>query len=450
MTTIEGLDPERATDWANAFCDSGGSQCGICTPGIILRFDALRHPETAKPPESTPSLDAVNQALLAHVCRCTGWQTIIEAWNAYGKEPIEGRDLAAASTRATIEGRSPQIVGPEVALGQGGFAADTVPAGALVAVADGEGGWATGDTLTQARSAAQRVQGRRTTAAHTWPIDVPQGNWDATLRTTWVEPGYVETDASWCEPGGSPASVLANGGAFGAKQVSELPAVAAQLANDHDRAVLVLGSREDITRSGPKRPPLAGGVKADGTGVIRVADTPGIAEAIAFAAPEVTVELVAIEGPPTTSSARAAGWAEAAILLAGARGHAGPITSPSGATAQATIGPNSIKVEVSCGRPLDEIVLRSYCIGAAHMAWSWMRSESLTVDANGEVHDLTIRSFGIAKAEATPTIEVVIDSGDVRDPVNGSDAVFVAVAAAAWLASGCQQDWPIGFADIDG
>ncbi|MEZ5237731.1 MAG: hypothetical protein R2716_01830 [Microthrixaceae bacterium] len=35
-----------------------------------------------------------------------------------------------------------------------------------------------------------------------------------------MEPAYLETDASWCEPGGEPAPVLANGGAFGGKERS--------------------------------------------------------------------------------------------------------------------------------------------------------------------------------------------------------------------------------------
>ena len=59
-----------------------------------------------------------------------------------------------------------------------------------------------------------------------------------------------------------------------------------------------------------------------------------------------------------------------------------------------------VEVRVAAGDPLDEIVLRSYAIGAAHMALGWVCTESLAVDpATGEVHDLTIRSFGIVRAE---------------------------------------------------
>jgi CO/xanthine dehydrogenase Mo-binding subunit len=96
---------------------------------------------------------------------------------------------------------------------------------------------------------------------------------------------------------------------------------------------------------------------------------------------------------------------------------------------------------VAAGDPLDEVVLRSYAIGATHMALSWVTSESLTVDAQGEVHDLTIRSFGILRAVDMPAVEVTIDPTP-GPPVNGSDAVFAAVAAAVWLDRECPPRWP--------
>ena len=99
-------------------------------------------------------------------------------------------------------------------------------------------------------------------------------------------------------------------------------------------------------------------------------------------------------------------------------------------------------MHVRCGDPLDEVVLRSYCTGAAHMALGWVTSEGVAVDAAGVPVDLTIRSFGILRAADTPTITVDIESDDAP-PVNGSDAVFAAVAAAAWRAAGHPPRWPI-------
>ena len=92
-------------------------------------------------------------------------------------------------------------------------------------------------------------------------------------------------------------------------------------------------------------------------------------------------------------------------------------------------------MRVAAGDPLDEIVLRSYVIGAVHMALGWVCTESLAVDpTTGEVYDLTIRSFGILRAKDMPRVDVVIVD-DGREPVAAaSDAVFAAVAAAAWNA----------------
>jgi xanthine dehydrogenase small subunit len=443
VTTLEGLAEADRLAWGEAFCAAGGSQCGFCTPGIIMRFEGLR----AKGVAPGDGL-AIERALAAHLCRCTGWQTIGEAYSAGTSEvprvPSAERDLEAASRRATIEGGVGQRVDPRVALGEGGFADDNAPADALVAVPDGAGGWALGESLAEAREIARKVQGRRTTDEVRHPLEVAPGDWDATLRTTWVEPAYLETDASWCRPGGEPASPLANGGAFGGKSTSPVTQMARRLADETGRPVRVLLSREDVVRMGPKRPPMSAGARRDGTGVVRVVATPGIGERIALVAPGLVVEEIEVAGPPTSVDLRAAGWAEAVVLLAAARGAPAPVVSPAGAQAEAEIGPDgTIAVRVRCGSPLDEVVLRSYCIGAAHMAMSWVTSEGLAVDPNGEVHDLTIRSFDVVRAADMPRVEVDIAADD-GPPVNGSDAVFVAVAAAVWLRQGTPTEWPTG------
>ena len=449
ITTVDGLPESTRTAWAAALVAAGGSQCGFCTPGILVRLAALADPTPAR----------VEDALLAHLCRCTGWRTILDAAALQAAQAPKGsgtrgsrspgggveRDLGAAAARATLEGGSPQQVGPDVALGRAGFASDTAPLDALVAVLDGAGGWAVGETLSEARAAAAKVQGRRTTLPLRWPIDQPPGDWDLTLATTWVEPAYLEPDCAWCEPGGQPASPLANGGAFGGKLSSPVPAAARRLADQHGRAVVASWSREDVVRLGPKRPPLALGARADGSGHVRVARTPGIADAISSAAPRWIVEEVDVPGPPTSTDLRGAGWAEAAavlaVLRAGERDRV-EVTTPEGAWAAAAVTDAGIQVEVACGPPLDEVVLRSWCVGAAHQALGWVRSEGVAVDEAGEVHDLTIRSFGILRARDTPPITVTIHAEAGRQPVRGSDAVFAAVAAAAWKADGLPARLP--------
>ncbi|MFP5327120.1 MAG: 2Fe-2S iron-sulfur cluster-binding protein, partial [Acidimicrobiia bacterium] len=241
ITTLDGLPPEERDAGALAYLDHGASQCGFCTPGILLRLSALSDDQRRDRAQ-------VDQALLAHLCRCTGWQTIAEAAAAVGSPSPAPRDLDAASRRATIEGRSPQRVGLDAPLGLAPFADDTAPRDALVAVARADGGFATGETLSEARRAAEKVQGRRTTIDLQHPLDLPPGDWALTLRTTWVEPAYLEPDASWASPSGDPVTPLANGGAFGGKASSEVRAVARELAEESGRPVRVLYNREDVVR----------------------------------------------------------------------------------------------------------------------------------------------------------------------------------------------------------
>ncbi len=171
--------------------------------------------------------------------------------------------------------------------------------------------------------------------------------------------------------------------------------------------------------------------------------TAGLADRIRSVAPGLELVEFEVAGPSTSTALRGAGWVEAVVLLASLQpGPASTVTSPDGARATASIADDgSISVSVVCGAVLDEVVLRSYCVGAAHMALSWVTSEGLSVDDAGVPHDLTIRSFGILRAVDMPEVTVeVIDTGG--DPVNGSDAVFAAVAAAAWARSGWASRWP--------
>lgn len=450
VTTVDGLDPGVIQPLADAFTAAGASQCGFCTPGILVRLAALG---------PRPAAPQVESALLAHLCRCTGWRTIVDAACSAPTAVDPGaRDLAAAARRAHLEGGVGQAVGSDITRGRAPFAADTAPQGCLVAVPDGRGGWQVGDTVGAARAAGGRVQGRRSGHQVTYPLDVPPGTWALTLRTTWVEPAYLEPDASWCVPGGDPVSAAANGGAFGAKTASIAAVTARRLADEHGRPVLVVLSREDVVRLGPKRPPIAAGIRPDGTGVLRVVATPGIVEAVASMAPGLLVEQLEVSGPGTSVDIRAAGWAEAAVLTAAARalgdglvpgvGRA-TITVASGASAEAAVdvdtdgAPTAVAVRIRCGATLDEVVVRSYAIGAAHMALGWVCSEAVALNAEGDPEDLTIRSFGILRARDTPPVHVEIDPAGADDaPVRGSDAVFAAVAAATWIAQGLPPQWP--------
>ena len=182
VTTLSGLDPELRDRLAAAFVATGGSQCGFCTPGILVRTAALID-------RSKISRTDIDRALAAHLCRCTGWQTIYEAIESVvagdaSASAARCRDLDAASVRAELEGGVAQQVGIGVPLGVGGFADDGAPHDALVAVPLAPGSdpeaagaieafgvhWVVGETLADAWDRAGKVQGRRTTLEEAPPL----------------------------------------------------------------------------------------------------------------------------------------------------------------------------------------------------------------------------------------------------------------------------------------
>ena len=454
VTTAAGLSPTEQQRWSDAFLACGATQCGFCTPGIVCRL--VGHERRGADLSDRATVD---KALAAHLCRCTGWQTIREA-AAHAAAPPSAdateRDTDAAARRASIETGGPQRSVAASILGEFDFGADGAPPGTLTAVAGPTGDWHTAENLTEARRQAGKVQGRRTTLEPTPPIQIPEPppgtQWAVQLATCWTEPAYLETDASWCAPGGNPSDPLANGGAFGGKTTSPVRDEARQLAADLDQPVRVLWSREDTVRRGPKRPPLAAGLSTNGTGIIQIARTPGAADVLRSVLPHAEVVEVDTPGPPTSMNLRAAVWAEAQMLAAALnRLQAGEsleattatveVTSPEGATARATVTPAGIDVHIDAGDALDEVTLRSYAIGASHMAWSWVTSESLTVDNEGQVQDLTIRSFGIARSADTPDIDITIEPSQ-QSPVQAGEAVFAAVAAATWMSRGAPAQLP--------
>ena len=463
VTTLAGLDPTLRDRLVDAFVATGASQCGFCTPGILVRAAALLT-------RGKDQRADVDRALAAHLCRCTGWQSIYEAIDVAVRDTVPSsstRGFDAASQRAELEGGVPQRVGPEVPCGNAGFADDTAPRDALVAVPAANGEWVVAESLLEARELAGKVQGRRTTVDEAPPLPLPplpEGG--VRLATSWVEPAYLEPDASWCLPGGEPASPLANGGAFGGKAESLAPRIARELADQHGRAVRVVYSREDCVRLGPKRPPIAASaVWRDDQITIE-----GVVVGLLATAPRIKFPYRAMArvgwtgtSPPRIPLApmRSPLVAEQSVLLEGALDAAGidrsalvthervaavlldtaSCTFDSEALAGARVHVGStgaierVDVRVAAGDPLDEVVLRSYCIGAAHMALGWVCSEGLAVDPEtGDVLDLTIRSFGVIRPARTPPIDVTIVDDQLPPQARASDAVFAAVAAATWNA----------------
>jgi carbon-monoxide dehydrogenase small subunit len=74
ILTIEGLKTaEQLHPLQQAFVEKGAIQCGFCTPGMIITADNLleRNP--------SPTEEEIRTALSGNLCRCTGYQKIVEA-----------------------------------------------------------------------------------------------------------------------------------------------------------------------------------------------------------------------------------------------------------------------------------------------------------------------------------------------------------------------------------
>ena len=74
LTTIEGLGTDgKLTALQEAMAGNGSSQCGFCTPGIVMALTGLLERD------AEPDEDAIHDALAGNLCRCTGYRPIVEA-----------------------------------------------------------------------------------------------------------------------------------------------------------------------------------------------------------------------------------------------------------------------------------------------------------------------------------------------------------------------------------
>ena len=85
ITTIEGLAGEsRPHPIQEAFAKHGAVQCGYCTPGMVLAASALlrRNPD--------PTREQIREALSGNLCRCTGYQKIVDAVESAARAMNQG------------------------------------------------------------------------------------------------------------------------------------------------------------------------------------------------------------------------------------------------------------------------------------------------------------------------------------------------------------------------
>jgi carbon-monoxide dehydrogenase small subunit len=82
VVTIEGLRAPDGTpgDLQQAFLDYGATQCGFCTPGMIMAGEALLKQNP------TPTRQEIRKGIAKNLCRCTGYQQIVDAIEAAARK----------------------------------------------------------------------------------------------------------------------------------------------------------------------------------------------------------------------------------------------------------------------------------------------------------------------------------------------------------------------------
>ncbi len=86
VQTVEGLaHGTQLHPLQAAFADHGGSQCGYCTPGMLMTAKGLLDKEPQ------PSRERIREAIAGNICRCTGYNQIVEAIESAAAELAESK-----------------------------------------------------------------------------------------------------------------------------------------------------------------------------------------------------------------------------------------------------------------------------------------------------------------------------------------------------------------------
>src|SRR6266508_2726331 len=124
VTTQEGLSRQERELWADCFVASGASQCGFCSPGIVMKAESL----LSKNPE--PSRDEVARARAGNLCRCTGYVKIIDAVQ-FAAGAKRGEAIPVPDLSGRVGSRTARYQGRDLALGDKPYINDMKPPGML-------------------------------------------------------------------------------------------------------------------------------------------------------------------------------------------------------------------------------------------------------------------------------------------------------------------------------
>jgi xanthine dehydrogenase molybdenum-binding subunit len=124
VVTQEGLSDDVRHLWAQSFVSAGASQCGFCSPGIVMKAEVLLEKKPA------PSRDEIAHALLGNLCRCTGYTKILDAVELVAATR-RGEPRPEANGDARVGSRAARYQGAELALGDMPYVGDMKADGML-------------------------------------------------------------------------------------------------------------------------------------------------------------------------------------------------------------------------------------------------------------------------------------------------------------------------------
>ena len=158
ITTMEGVPEAEQRLFGEAFARVGGLQCGFCIPGIVMRAKSVLDADPS------PSDDDLRKKLDVHLCRCTGYQRIVDAIQLVAR--VRRGEGMPPGDQSGLVGTSYDRVGSaELALGRRAYVDDMLVPGMLygaVRLADhARFGWQGGIPAPTRRDGVNGSRGRR-------------------------------------------------------------------------------------------------------------------------------------------------------------------------------------------------------------------------------------------------------------------------------------------------
>jgi selenium-dependent xanthine dehydrogenase len=176
VTTQEGLAAADREMWADCFVASGASQCGFCSPGIVMKSEALLGKNV------DPSREQIAAALAGNLCRCTGYVKIVDAIQlAAAVRRGEGKPEICRTGQ--VGSRTARYRGEELALGDKPYVNDMTRPGLL----HGAVRFSDHPRATIRRIDLTRAQQLPGVVAVVTAADVPGRNYQGDIRPDWPQ-----------------------------------------------------------------------------------------------------------------------------------------------------------------------------------------------------------------------------------------------------------------------